>query len=48
MRGLFENEFSIEIIAQSSGPDIVGNLADRGLDTLNEKVYLLQKSGTTR
>ena len=48
IRGMFENEFSIEIIAQSSGPDIVGNLADRGLDTLNEKVYLLQKSGTTR
>ncbi len=39
VRELFENHFVVEIIAQSSGPDIVGNLAERGLDTLNEKVY---------
>lgn len=43
VRGLFEKEFSVDIITQSSGPDIVGNLAARGLDTLNEKVYLLRR-----
>ncbi len=43
VRALFERKFSVDIITQSSGPDIVGNLADRGLDTLNEKVYRLQR-----
>ena len=43
VRTLFGNGFSIEIITQSTGPDIVGNLAARGLDTLNETVYLLTK-----
>ncbi len=43
VRELFKNDFSVEIIAQSSGPDIVGHLADRGLDTLNEKVYRLTR-----
>ena len=43
VRGLFENKFSIDIIARASGPDIVGNLAARGLDTLDEKVYLLER-----
>ena len=42
---LFGQGFSIEIITQSSGPDIVGNLSKRGLDTLNEKVYLLTRHG---
>ena len=39
---LFENSFDVKLVAESSGPDIVGNLAERGLDTLNEKVYFLQ------
>ena len=43
VRGLFEANFSVEIITQSSGPDFVGNLAERGLDSLNEKVYRLQR-----
>ena len=42
VRSLFDKQYSVEIIAQSSGPDIVGNLAQRGLDTLNEKVYLIR------
>ena len=44
VRGLFADEFSVEIITQSAGPDIVGNLAARGLDTLNEKVYLMRRN----
>jgi len=40
---LFSKEFSIELITHSSGPDIVGNLRDRGLDTLNEKIYILER-----
>ncbi len=43
VRDLFEYEFCVEILAQSSGPDIVGNLAERGLDTLNEKVYRMTR-----
>jgi len=35
--------FDLKMISQSSGPDIVGNLKDRGLDTLEEKVYLLER-----
>jgi len=40
---LFQNDFCINLISESSGPDIVGNLKDRGLDTLTEKIYLLRK-----
>lgn len=43
IRELFEAKFSVNILTQSSGPDIVGNLAERGLDTLNEKVYLIER-----
>jgi len=43
VRRLFAADFAIDIITQSSGPDIVGNLADRGLDSLNEKVYRLRR-----
>jgi thiopurine S-methyltransferase len=43
VRQLFEEKFSVELIAESSGPDIVGNLANRGLDTLTEKVYVLKR-----
>lgn len=44
IRQLFTPAFTLKIIAQSSGPDIVGNLAQRGLDTLNEKVYALTRN----
>ena len=43
VREIFNRWFAIDIIAQSSGPDIVGNLAERGLGTLDEKVYRLQR-----
>jgi len=36
--------FTVEILSRSSGPDIVGNLKERGLETLDEKVYLLEKA----
>ena len=38
---LFLESYLIEILSHSSGPDIVGNLKQRGLDTLDEKVYRL-------
>ena len=41
---LFNGPFDIEIVSESSGPEIVGNLAERGLDTLTEKVYVLTRS----
>ena len=43
VRDLFADNFSVDVLARSSGPDIVGNLAARGLDTLNETVYALQR-----
>lgn len=41
---LFSNAFTIQQIAESSGPDIVGNLRERGLDTLTEQVFVLEKT----
>ena len=43
VRALFAADFAVEIISESSGPDIVGNLADRGLDTLDETVYKIKR-----
>ena len=43
VRELFEPGFSVDLISESTGPEIVGNLRDRGLDTLDEKVYRLAK-----
>ncbi|MEM7293909.1 MAG: thiopurine S-methyltransferase [Pseudomonadota bacterium] len=40
---LFSDTFAIDKIAESSGPDIVGNLRQRGLDTLTEQVFLMEK-----
>ena len=45
VRQLFESAFDVEVVAESSGPDIVGNLRERGLDTLAEKVYHLVRRG---
>jgi len=39
---LFRADFSIKQLSESSGPEIVGNLSERGLDTLTERVYLLR------
>ncbi len=43
VRSLFESNFQVERITQSSGPDIVGNLSERGLDTLTEKIYVITR-----
>lgn len=40
---LFDKGFTLEQISESSGPDIVGNLKQRGLDTLTEKIFLLER-----
>jgi len=41
---LFEKKFLIKKVSESSGPDIVGNLKQRGLDTLIEKIFLLTRN----
>ncbi len=46
VRELYSSAFDLQVISQSSGPDIVGNLKDRGLDTLEETVYLLERLNT--
>ncbi|NKB76762.1 MAG: thiopurine S-methyltransferase [Gammaproteobacteria bacterium] len=43
VRTLFSNSFKIDRVDHSSGPDIVGNLSERGLDTLTEKIYVMTK-----
>ena len=43
VRSLFDTQFSVEKISESSGPDIVGNLRERGLETLTEQVFRLSK-----
>ena len=39
--------FSIERLGGASGPDIVGNLKDRGLDSLEEIVFRLRRNART-
>ena len=40
---LYKEAFSIERLGSSAGPDIVGNLSDRGLKTASESVFLLTR-----
>lgn len=47
VRELFSSSFTIETISESSGPEILGNLKDRGLETLTEKVYLIERTHKT-
>lgn len=42
---LFSESFEIERVAVSSGPDILGNLSERGLDDMSESVFRLTRSG---
>ena len=44
IRLLFSDSFDIQRIACSSGPEIVGNLSERGLDTLTEKIYIMTRT----
>lgn len=41
---LFSGNFSIEQIDYSSGPERLGSLKERGLDTMEERVYRLRKT----
>lgn len=41
VRTLYEACFTIQELAHFSGPERLGNLAERGLETLDERVYLL-------
>ena len=40
---LYREQFAITVLNQSSGPDIVGNLKQRGLETLAETVFRLNR-----
>ena len=44
VRALLGGAFDIEELAHYSGPERLGNLAERGLDTLDERVYRLRRS----
>lgn len=46
-RHLLHANFSVKEIAHYSGPKHVGSLAERGLETLDERVYLLERYNTT-
>lgn len=43
----FAPHFDISVLEHSSGPDKLGNLSDRGLDTMEESVYRLVRNATT-
>ncbi|MFK7997537.1 MAG: thiopurine S-methyltransferase [Granulosicoccus sp.] len=40
---LLDNTFNINELARYTGPERLGNLKERGLETLDERVYLLQR-----
>jgi hypothetical protein len=44
VRALLGKHFDITELAHYSGPERLGNLADRGLETLDERVYLLTRN----
>lgn len=46
VNNLFADAFEIDVLGRSSGPEILGNLADRGLDTLEETVYKMTRKTT--
>lgn len=40
----FGKDFTIAVLEHTSGPEKLGNLADRGLETMEEHVYQLQRA----
>lgn len=44
VRQLFQQGYDIERLAHYEGPERLGNLADRGLETLDERVYLMTRN----
>jgi len=45
VRELFHTDFEVERLATSNGPDILGSLSERGLETLDESVFRLIRKG---
>ncbi len=43
VRALLEPYYSVSLMEHSQGPDRLGNLQDRGLDTMEEHVYRITK-----
>lgn len=39
VQALYADDFNVTQIDSSSGPERLGNLADRGLDTMDERIY---------
>ncbi|ASJ76411.1 thiopurine S-methyltransferase [Granulosicoccus antarcticus] len=44
VQALHGNDFDLVELAHYSGPERLGNLAERGLETLDERVYLLTRN----
>jgi len=44
VKARFAQDFQVTQLAHSSGPERLGNLADRGLDTMEEYLYQLQRN----
>lgn len=44
VHALFADNFDVQEIDNSKGPERLGNLADRGLDTMEERVYRLMRT----
>lgn len=44
VQALFAEHFSLNELDNSHGPERLGNLADRGLDTMEERVYQLKRT----
>ncbi len=47
VRSLLGNDFTVQELDYFSGPERLGNLASRGLETLEERVYLLRRTAST-
>jgi len=46
VKKLLTDSFTIKELVRYSGPERLGNLKDRGLETLDERVYLLKRVST--
>jgi len=43
VQAIYGDSFAIKVVNTSEGPDILGNLRERGLNTLKETVYCLTR-----
>jgi len=44
VQALYTGDFSVTLIDSSSGPERLGSLAERGLDTMDERVYRMVRT----